>query len=62
MTEDEIVRRARALYNDGPYGQLLCLPHTGERAHIVRHEDETLGGSGYWIDASVFVPDVKKDP
>jgi hypothetical protein len=59
MTEDEIAKRARELYSDGPFGQLMCMTHAGAR--IVRHDDEILGGSGYWIDVSVFVPDMKKD-
>lgn len=28
----------------------------------LRHEDPTLGGSGTWMDVSVFIPDDDKEP
>jgi hypothetical protein len=27
---------------------------------VLRHEDPQLGGSGWWVDVAVFVPDEKE--
>jgi hypothetical protein len=29
-------------------------------AHVLRHEDPQLGGSGWWVTVDVFVPDDKE--
>lgn len=55
----QIKRRAAELYEDGWSQRLVSFDKTPK---VLRHEDPILGGSGYWIDAAIFVPDAPTKP
>ena len=57
MTNERIRKKAIEMYDDGTWGRRQIFVGKAEDLKILRHEDEALGGSGYWIDCSVFVPD-----
>ena len=55
LTLEQVKRKAFEMYNGGPYDQrqiIIC-----DDPKLLRHEDPQLGGSGTWIDCSIFVPD-----
>ena len=61
MTKERARRKAIEMYNGGRWGDGQIWIDKAENLKLLRHEDKKLGGSGYWIDCAVFVPDDKDD-
>lgn len=62
MTNERIRQKALHMYDDGTWGSRQISLDKVENLKLLRHEDKTLGGSGYWVDCAVFVPDDKELP
>jgi hypothetical protein len=59
MTNERIRQKALRMYDDA-WGPRQISLDKAENLKLLRHEDKQLGGSGYWIDCAVFVPDDKE--
>ena len=57
MTNERIRQKAIAMYDDGTWGSRQISIDKAENLKLLRHEDKQLGGSGHWVECSVFVPD-----
>lgn len=60
MTNERIRQKALKMYDDGAWGPCQISLGKAENLKLLRHEDKILGGSGYWVDCAVFVPDDKE--
>ena len=62
MNDAELARLKQRVHE--LYGQQnwldRCQVFIDKQPKTLRHEDKILGGSGTWIDVSVFVPDEKE--